>query len=82
MEELSVSSTTPTTRPDGTAQRVVWQGRGRWLAVTAPTGIPRIGVVGATREEAERRFEEAMLRWESYRSPEQTGSQSRSVSGM
>jgi hypothetical protein len=49
-----------------TVRPVVWEGHGRWLAVSAPASTPRIGVIGETRAEAETRFSEALDRWVSY----------------
>jgi hypothetical protein len=46
---------------------------GGWLAVSAPTNDVRIGVVGATEQEAASRFEATMGIWTSLLAPKRQG---------
>lgn len=46
-----------------TCEPEIFEGPAGWLATTPPAHSHRIGVVGATREEARRRFLLAMEAW-------------------
>lgn len=45
---------------------VVWQAKGRWVAISAPGSRFRIGVFGQNRNDAEDRYVASVRRWAAW----------------